>query len=322
MRHPFLKPESLFLYIKLLFFSFSLVFRKMIDIVHCDKVMPTGLIGYLLRKILGKPYIVYAHGEEVQIYRRYKFKKRIMPIIYNSSDKVIANSSFTKSLLINLGVKEEKIAIVNPGVDIKTFNPHIECSEIIRKHNLNGKIVLLTISRIEERKGHELVVRTLAKLIKDFPDLVYLIVGKGEGELKLRQLVKSLNLDNFVKFVGYVGDEDLPKYYCACDLFIMPNKEMSSGSVEGFGITFIEAGACAKPVIGGRSGGTVDSIIDGQTGLLIEKDDEEGLYALLRKLLVDKDYMRTLGQNGRRRAVEELNWDLVAQKIHHISSIN
>ncbi len=120
-------------------------------------------------------------------------------------------------------------------------------------------------------------------------------------------------------FAGEVKEEEIPLYYMACDLFIMPSYEIKEkGDVEGFGIAYLEANACGKPVIGGRSGGVTDAVIDGETGLLIDPLNINQIAEALIKLLTNSGLARKLGEEGRRRIKKELNWRKIAQEIREI----
>jgi len=315
-RYIFLRPESLLIYAGFLVYSLFLVLLKRVKLVHCDQVLWAGLIGYLLKIILKTPYVVYAHGEEITMQLREK--EKVMRKIYNSADFIIANSSYTESLLLKLGVCKDKIKIVHPGIDAIRFNPSLDPAPVIMRHGLQNKTVLLTVSRLEERKGHDMVIRALPGVLAQFPDLMYLIVGAGEEDGRLKSLVEKLNLKGSVIFAGKVDEKDLPLYYCCCDIFIMANREVKGGSIEGFGEVFIEAAACGKPAIGGDSGGVRDAILNDETGFLVNPNDIGEISQKIISLLRDKELSRKLGMQARQRAEIEFNWDLYYKKVNSL----
>ena len=315
-RSRFLKPESLLIYVSFFIYSVLLVLLKRIKLVHCDKVLWSGLIGYLLKVVLKKTYIVYAHGEEIKMLLR--DKEGLMKKIYKSADFVIANSHYTESLLLELGIDQGKIKIIHPGVDLIRFNPGLDPEPIIERHGLRGKIVLLTVSRLEKRKGQDMVLRALPCVLTEFPELMYLIVGEGEEEEYLRSLVESLHLSRNVVFVGKADENDLPLYYRSCDVFIMANRELKNGSIEGFGEVFIEAAACSKPAIGGDSGGVRDAILDGETGFLVNPNNTVEISQKIITLLNDKGLVRNMGMQARRRAEAEFGWDMYYKDISQL----
>ena len=130
------------------------------------------------------------------------------------------------------------------------------------------------------------------------------------------ELAIKRGVEDRVVFIGYVPDEDLPKYYALCDLFILPSKELKAdGEVEGFGIAFLEANACGKPVIGGRSGGIEDAIIDGKTGYLVNPDKKDEIIKTAVQILKQPRLAKSLGEKGRMRIEEELSWEKVTERL-------
>jgi phosphatidylinositol alpha-1,6-mannosyltransferase len=154
----------------------------------------------------------------------------------------------------------------------------------------------------------------MPELIKKIPNLVYVIVGAGDQESTLKDMVRHLNLNGYVLFTGMVRHEELIEFYNVCDVFMMVSKELPS-EFEGFGITFLEANACGKPVIGGRSGGIPEAVIHEETGLLVDPNDPQEVFEAVVRLLTDDFYAKRLGKRGRQRVVEELNWRATARGV-------
>lgn len=143
-----------------------------------------------------------------------------------------------------------------------------------------------------------------------------MIVGQGVERLRLEKLAEQLGVRGCVTFVGPVDDDELPKYYNDCDVFVMPSREIPQDpSVEAFGIVYLEASACGKPVIGGRSGGAEEAIVDGMTGLLVDPWNIEELAEAINRLLSDGDFARELGENGRHWVKKQMNWERAAQEV-------
>ena len=175
----------------------------------------------------------------------------------------------------------------------------------------------MTISHLIERKGHELVLRSLKNIIKYNNDIHYIIVGQGEYEQVLKKIVIELDLMKYVTFTGFVKNEKIPQYMNACDIFVMPNRQINK-DFEGYGIVFIEANACLKPVIGGNSGGVPDAVINYKTGLLVNPDNVDDLTDKMQLLLDDDKLSNLLAINGFHRVISELNWENVISKINRI----
>ena len=168
-----------------------------------------------------------------------------------------------------------------------------------------------------------MVMRGLARLHARGEDVIYLIVGRGREEARLRELASELGLEDRVAFAGYVPDGDLPRYYRVCDLFVMPNRVTQGtaleGDIEGFGISFLEANACGKPVIGGRSGGAIEAVEEGVVGVLVDPESEEEIAAAIGTLLEDRSLARRLGENGRRRVEDAFDWRYLARQVEEIA---
>jgi phosphatidylinositol alpha-1,6-mannosyltransferase len=175
--------------------------------------------------------------------------------------------------------------------------------------------VVLTVGRRVERPGHDLVIRALTALEEQ--SVRYVIAGTGPEEGRLRRLVEALGVRDRVLFTGHVPDEDLPGLYAACDVFVMPSRALGArDGIEGFGTVFLEAGACAKPVIGGWSGGVSEAVEDGVTGLLVDPHDPEALAEALRRLLRDPELRRRMGEAGRTRAERmEAAWAEAVRRV-------
>ncbi|MBI4721779.1 MAG: glycosyltransferase family 4 protein [Candidatus Stahlbacteria bacterium] len=147
-----------------------------------------------------------------------------------------------------------------------------------------------------------------------------MIVGNGTDKPRLQSLANELNLNDYVLFTGEIPDIEIVQLYVACELFIMPSKEVKEGKklkIEGFGIVYVEAGACGKAVIAGKSGGTAEALIDGVTGLLIDTDEKSISNAII-KLLKDDGLRKKMGMAGRQRVVEEMGAEKIANKIDEI----
>lgn len=144
-----------------------------------------------------------------------------------------------------------------------------------------------------------------------------MIIGKGEEEERLLKLTKDLGLEKYVKFIGYIEPKDRSLYYNICDVFVMPSKTADI-DYESFGIVYAETNTCGKPVIGGKSGGIEDAVIDGVTGILVDPENIEEIKGAIIRLLTDQEYAKKLGENGRTRVEEELNWASVGKKIERI----
>ncbi len=156
-------------------------------------------------------------------------------------------------------------------------------------------------------------------MLRHFPNLVYLIVSDGEERPALEKLAKELEVDQAVRFVGEVSARDLPRYYNACDIFILANRTLPNGEFEGFGIVFLEASACAKPVIAGKSGGTADPVRHGWNGLRVDGSQPEEIAQAILGLAEDPARRAAMGSAGRELVESQYRWEQVTERILTLS---
>jgi len=312
-RYWWMRPESLAMYLRLLVVSVTVFLRHPIDIVHAGRVLPEGIVAWMVAMMFGKPLVIYAHGEEITTWRQ-PAKFRVMRFAYRRADKVIANSEFTYAELIKLGVKKEKIAIISPGVDVNRFCPGLHCSDLRTSIGVedDGKLIL-SVGRLSRRKGFDKVIQAIPALVKKGVDAHYAIVGIGEDEQYLQDLIKDGGLGERVHLLGHVESSDLPRWYNACDVFAMPNREID-GDTEGFGMVFLEAAGCGKPAIAGNAGGTGAAVVENVTGLRVDGNDLKEVVNGLMRILSHDEFARSLGSQGHLRAVREFAWEVVAEK--------
>ena len=261
--------------------------------------------------------IFYIHGEELTSPDTSRLAgPRGFFSALRKADGVIAVSRFTRSRLIEIGVGAGRIELIPNGVDLGRFTPGERDPEIVDRHGLRGKRVLLTVGRLEERKGHATVLRALPQILQSCPDAIYVVVGTGDGlpDLGLDALARKLGISDHVVFAGQAPPERLCAFYRSCDVFVMPNRTLPNGDTEGFGLVFLEAAACGKPVIGGRDGGVPDAVVDGQTGILVNGASVDEFADAALRLLTDPDLAARLGSQGFRRA-QEMSWDGAAGKF-------
>ena len=292
----------------LMCYSLVLILKKKTDRLICGVPLSLGFIGLVWKKILGIPYCVIYWGGEYDKYRRKRLLLWLLTVVLKNADRVFAISDYSRSEVVGMGVDERKVRRLMPVIDTERFKPDPEISSLRERLKIGSRKVLLTVARLVRRKGVDSVINAVAVIVKTFPDVVYLIVGRGGEEAALRRLAKDNGLEDKVIFCRDVPilSKDLPEYYNLCDVYVMPNRKTEGDEVvEGFGISFIEASACAKPVIGGISGGVRDAVVDGITGVLVDPDDIQRLAHEVLRFLTDEEYAARIGRNGRERIEKE-----------------
>ena len=275
-----------------------------------------GPIGLLFKKVFNIPYCILAFGADTILHPRIRWQKRVRMWTLSHLELAVANSHFTAQRLARLGVDESRIRVIPPGTDFGKVNLNVSVRDVVEKHNLIGQRVILTISRLSLHKGHDVVIKAMPIVLRHVPDAVYIIVGRGPAEPYLRSIVEKEGLKEKVLFAGFVPDSALRKYYLVSDLFIMVSREIQDiGTVEGFGIVFLEANACLKPVIGSTAGGIRDAILDGITGFLVDPLNHDAVAEAIIRVLTDRDLTLRMGEQGRRRVLAEFGWDVICGRI-------
>ena len=303
-RKEWLKPESLLIYTKLFWKSLWLAVTTRTDAIFAGRALPEGLVALIVGRLTGRPVLIYAHGEELTGWGRGR-KFQAMCFTMQRADWILSNSDNTRDTLVNLlGVDSDRIALTYPTVDEERFHPAPVDEELRRSVNVSGdKKLILSVGRLMRRKGFDNVIRSLPILQEQGLIIEYALIGIGDEKTYLQELAEELNVAEHVHFLGHVSYEDLPRWYHACDLFVMPNRDIE-GDSEGFGLVFLEAAASGKPAIAGKAGGTGSAVIDGKTGLLVDGENVAEIATVMGRLLDDPEESSRLGHAARQRVLE------------------
>jgi phosphatidylinositol alpha-1,6-mannosyltransferase len=234
-------------------------------------------------------------------------------LLLRGPDHFTPVSTYTADLLRERGVPSDRLSVVPNGTDPERFQP-ADASEARARLSLPNTPILLTVGRLVSRKGIDTTLRALPSVLDSISSLTYLIVGTGPDRDRLERLAYALGVQDHVHFAGRVSAEDLPSYYQASDLFVMPSRA-APPDVEGYGIVFLEAGACGVPVIGARTGGIPDAVQDGETGRLVPPSSPTALADAISTLLTTPDLAQHLGKQGLERVRATANWDHVASQL-------
>ena len=260
-----------------------------------------------------KKKICLIHSKEINHSKGSGLNKKVLSVL-NNVDHIVANSNYTKNLAINIGVKEEKIVVINPGIDPVAEVPqkYLEEAEKILKNKKNR---LITVSRFDKRKNHEKVIMAVRNLKEIYPDITYTCIGYGDEEEKLKKLVVELKLEKHVTFLKDITSELKNALIAKSDIFVMPSI-IHKNSVEGFGIAYIEAAQYGIPSIGGKDGGASDAIIHNKTGLICDGNKLEDIYSSIENLFKENKYLE-YGKEAKNNSVNFL-WEKVIEKYQRI----
>lgn len=302
-RYEWLRPESLAMYLRMFGRSLRLAMQHRFAAVLAGRALPEGLTAWFIGRLRGCKVVIFAHGEELTGWGRGR-KFQAMCFALRHADHVIANSDFTRDTLLTLiGVPENRIVMAYPVVDAERFRPGLPHQDLRASIGLqSGQRLILSVGRLQRRKGFDQVIRALPALLALGIDAHHAIVGKGEDWDYLDQLAADLGVRDRLHLLGHVEPEDLPRWYNACDVFAMPNRDID-GDTEGFGIVYLEANACAKPAVAGQSGGTGSAVEHNLNGWQVDGTRVESVEGGLARLLQDDGLAQRLGRTGRERVL-------------------
>lgn len=272
---------------------------------HRPQVIQAGHIylaplARVLSRRLHVPYVVYAYGQEVWRGGRRMglgaLDERLRGGTLRAADRVLVPGRFTASLLNDWSVDPRKVVAVPYGADPRPPVPLPEGN------------TLLTVARLIPRKGIDTVIRALEQL----PAAIeYRVVGTGPDEVRLRELAGAQQ----VVFLGRLDDAELEREYRNATLFVLPARRTRDGDLEGYGLVYFEAAAWGRPVIAGRSGGEIDAVVDGQTGVLVDGTSVDEVAGAIASLLADPTRLKALGAAGRARVEATHNWASAAAAV-------
>lgn len=202
----------------------------------------------------------------------------------HSADKIISISSYTSDRLIyEQALNPEKIALLPVTFDASRWSIAPKPQYLLERYQFSAdQPLILTVgrmSKVEQHKGYDRLIRTLPTIIQTIPNIHYLIVGQGDDRPRIEQLIQSLNLEKYVTLTGFIPDQELVDYYNLCDIFAMPS------NAEGFGIVYLEALACGKPTLGGNQDGAIDALCHGEIGVLVDPNNLEEIAQAIIKVL-------------------------------------
>jgi len=282
-----------------------------IEAICIGELIYGGWLVWPCRYLLRKKVVIYVHGEEITKINDNYLSNHWKSWFLRHADAIIVVSTFTRDAVITMfRIDLSKVFLIQNGVDhLQFFVCPQKNAGLAARLGLDGKVVLLTLGRLVERKGIDKMLRALPEIQRHVPNIHYVIVGEGPYRLELERLVADLDLAETATLVGDIDDSDRIDYYNLAHLFVMPNRMLDDGDTEGFGLVFLEANACGKPVIGGKDGGVPDAVRDGVSGLLVDGTDVTEIAAATIRLCTDRDLYQSLCRGAVDRAATA-GWDI------------
>jgi len=301
--------------------------KNQVSFTWCGNLKPASYVAWSLCVLQGIPYGIILHGTELLQMRAHGrgIRKRLVArTLLGGASVIVTNSEWTRAMTLELlaqmdiPVRADQVFAVPLGADLDRFRAGLDTSAVRAKYGLNGGRWMLTVGRLVEHKGQDQGLRALALLRESEPDLRYAVAGSGEYVSTLRALAAELGVEDRVKFIGHVVDDDLPALYNVATLYLGASR-VAVNHVEGFGISLVEASATSLPVVAGREGGMPEAVVDGVTGLLADPYDPAALAAAIAKILRSPELAARLGAQGRSVAESKYSWERVARDLRAIA---
>jgi phosphatidylinositol alpha-1,6-mannosyltransferase len=287
--------------------------------VIVGEILPLGSAAYFLTKLIKFKYAVLLHGLDFSLATSTKRKKKITGKILSQAEKIICSDTFTaNSVKLFNGDLTAKIEVVNPSIASSFVRNPQRVKELRQQYSLDNKTVLFGLGRLVLRKGVDKVIEAMGKISQAANNAVYVVAGSGPDEAVIKKVADGLppGIRNKIIFTGQVSDSDRWAWLELCDIFIMVSRNIA-GDYEGFGTVYLEANLAGKPVIAGSSGGVRDAVIDNINGLLVNPEKTGEIAAAAIKLINDPLLRQALGEQGKRRAVENFSAKKQTEKFYH-----
>lgn len=293
----------------------QIIKNHQIDQIIPAQPLPYGTIALILKKFYKIPYILSFHGMDIIYAQKQWRKKFLVTKIIKNADKIICNSEFTKQKVLDCCQTKAGFEIIYPCSNL-SHKSGIDFTNILQKYNLQNKEIILSVGRLEKRKGFDMVIESLPEILKKQPNASYIIIGSGQELSYLQNIIKQLNLESKVQILQNIDNNELKHFYAACDLFVNPDRNID-GDVEGFGIVFLEAAIFAKPAICGNESGSAEAVLDKITGFHVDPRNKKQIASAVIKLLENKQLAQKLGQAAQKRALTNFTWQKQSQKLEN-----
>lgn len=305
--------DDLPIMLRTLAFIVRLVIQYRVETVCIGELLFGGWLTFPLRYVLRRRVIIYTHGEEVSQEDNSTLGK-MRRLFLHHAHAIVSVSLFCKSQIVSAyAIAPDKIHVVPNGVNLDIFSPGDSDRSPLPPAIQNRKLIL-SVSRLVERKGQEQLIQALPLILAEVPDAHCLIVGDGPLAERLHELVDDLGLNGHCTFFGEIQQDSLVRLYRCSDLFALPCRTLPDGDTEGFGLVFLEANACGLPVVAGAAGGTIEAVFDDVTGLLVDGTQPQEIARAVIRILTDAGLARRLAEAGRQRA-QGCGWPQVTGKF-------
>jgi glycosyltransferase involved in cell wall biosynthesis len=278
-----------------------------VDILYCLN-LTEKLLATIPAKILG--YKIF-WMEHLRIEKwLLKNPYQLFYISLSSLVTTITVSNSVKKQLTDLGLKENKVKVIYNGIDTNNFKP---LKILDTKHEIQDIITIGSAGRLNTEKGMDYLIKAFKIVLEKYPNTRLHIAGQGPEENNLKKLVRNLNIENKVKFLGYLADKNIPTFYNKIDIFAL-----TSIRRESFGLVAAEAGACEKSSVVTNISGLTEVVENDETGFVVKSKNIEAIAGALIKLIENKELREKFGRNARQRVLENFTEEKMIEEFEKI----
>lgn len=288
-----------------------------ISTVFFGAAAPLGLLSHGLRRAGATRIVALTHGHEVWWAKLWPFSW-VIRRIGKGVDHLTYLGNYTRSQIsrsLSQGAIDSMVKIA-PGIDTEHFSPRSDAATLRSEMGLAEKKVIVSVGRLVHRKGQDTLVEAMPQILSSVPDAHLLFIGEGPYKDYLVKRADELKVSHAITFIGRIQYAELPRHICIGDIFAMPSRSRLAGlEVEGLGIVYLEASACGLAVIGGKSGGAPDAVLEGETGFAVDGTSASDVADAAVKLLSDPQLAQQMGARGREWIIAEWRWELWAKRF-------
>jgi glycosyltransferase involved in cell wall biosynthesis len=287
------------------------------DVIHAHFAYPEGWVAYLALRSLKRrlPFVVTLHGYDILTEPSIGYGLRLnirydvlVKEVLKGADAVIVASRAVYEEAKKIMKSPDRLHLIHNGVDLQKFNPSIDGSRIKKLYNVEDKNVVFTLRHHEPTYGIAYLILSAKIILERKKDVVFIIGDDGSLRSYHMKLARQLGISDCVLFPGRISREEVPMYYAASDVVVVPSLQ------EAWGLVATEAMACGRPVVATKVGGLPDQVIEGFNGFVPPRDPK-ALADRMLYLLENPSEARKMGLNGRRLAEEKFDIEKRVDKI-------
>ncbi|MDP3997153.1 MAG: glycosyltransferase family 4 protein [Candidatus Andersenbacteria bacterium] len=309
---PIIKPAWLPLCIGV----YRLAKKERFDVVLCGKALFEGQIARYLKRYFQIPFVVFTYGMEIKTWQSQRRNRRKLMTVLRAVDIAAYINNETKDDLSSLGVADSKLMKLTPAVGEEFLRsvPENKVVGVLEKTNV-AKPYVLSVGRLVKRKGFDQLIEAFAQVEQTrYGDWSLVVVGDGPEKTDLANMAEKNLIGKRVIFTGAIDDMYLRLLYGQAGFFALTPKNLPN-DIEGFGIVYLEAAACGLAVLATKTGGVTEAVVDGETGILVGRDNIKAITVGLERLMLDAQKRSCLGENGKRRVENDFRWSQRASQL-------